>query len=115
MIRRDFLSFLTSARPYLYPSSASYPFLYSDDEELHREANDVSGVKAMPNRQKEECEHVRQDLVAEESTPLKDISKKEKTRDKTSQELSLLTKNLDAVRKAHCISCHSPHGKHSVT
>lgn len=76
MIRRDFLSLLTSAQPYLYPS---YPFLYSDDEELHREANDVSGVKAMPHRQKEECEHVRQGLVAEESTPLEDVSKKEKT------------------------------------
>lgn len=70
----------------------------------------------MPNRQKEECEHVRQGLVAEESTPLEDVSKKEKnTPHKTSQQLSLLTKNLDAVRKAHCISCHSPHGKHSVT
>lgn len=28
----------------------SYLFLYNDDEELHGEANDVSGVKAMPDR-----------------------------------------------------------------
>lgn len=28
----------------------SYLFLYDDDEELHGEANDVSGVKTMPDR-----------------------------------------------------------------
>lgn len=63
--------------------SVAYLSLYSDDDELQGEAQDVSGVKAMPNRQKDECDHLRQHLVAQDPQPLEDISlKKEKKRER---------------------------------
>ncbi len=73
-----------------------YLSLYSDDEELHGEAQDVSGVKTMPNRQKEECGHMREALVAQELQPLEDVSLKKKRYNKSRDADHLfLTKNPD--------------------
>lgn len=64
------------------PVSVVYLSLYSDDEELHGEAQDVSGVKTMPNRQKEECGHMREGFIAQEFQPLEDMSEKRKEKKK---------------------------------
>ena len=58
-----------------------YLSLYGDDEELHGEAQEVSGVKAMPNSEKEERGHMRQGLIAQELQPLEDMSKKTKRKE----------------------------------
>lgn len=57
-----------------------YLSLYSDDEELHGEAEDVSGVKTVPKSQKDECGHVRQRLIAQELQPFEDMSSKRETK-----------------------------------
>lgn len=58
----------------------SYLSLHCDDEELHREAQDVPRVKAVPNGQKEQRWHVRQCLIAQKLQPLEYVPLKKKSK-----------------------------------
>lgn len=87
-----------------------YLSLYSNDEELHGEAQDVSRVKAMPNSQKEECGHMRKGLISQELQPFEDISLKKK------RERNFLTINLDKGSQKSLIHQLSlPDGRHLLT
>lgn len=69
-----------------YPSlrSVAYLSLYSDNEELHGEAQEVSGVKAMPYRQKEQRGHMGQSFIAQELQPLEHMPKNTKLKENKS-------------------------------
>lgn len=51
----------------------SYLFFYCDDDELQGKTHEISRVKAVPKRQKEEGAEMRHPLVAQELESLKDV------------------------------------------